>query len=144
MAFWKLHQKRRILHRKKIMKKLVKLCLHSSYLAQNSFQFDEFCPDFFWFSLTRKNMKKTRQTLFTFKLHSTELLSFSQFFCDRKFQISQIPNLELRLIKKTFAFYRYRQPRPWWHAEATVSFLTWLEVQFLLFRTIIWIPLLAA
>ena len=33
--------KRRILHRKKIMKKFVKLYLHSSYTIQNSFHLDE-------------------------------------------------------------------------------------------------------
>ena len=40
MACLQLH-KGRILLTKKIMKKFVKLCLHSSYTAQNSFHFDE-------------------------------------------------------------------------------------------------------
>ena len=36
------YKKRRILHSEKIMKKFVKLCLHSSYIVQNSFHFEEF------------------------------------------------------------------------------------------------------
>ena len=54
---------------KKIMKKFVKLCLHLSYIVQNSFHFDEIFHK-------KKNHEKIRESLFTFKLHSTELLSF--------------------------------------------------------------------
>ena len=64
----------------KITKKLVKLCLRLSYKEQNSFQFDEFFHDFFWFLLTRKNYEKTREILFTFKLHSANSFQFDDFF----------------------------------------------------------------
>ena len=51
------------------MKKFVKLCLHLSYALQNSFHFDEIFHK-------KKNHEKICESLFTFKLHTTELLSF--------------------------------------------------------------------
>ena len=57
------------------MKKFVKLCLHSSKVVQISLQFDEI---FFTKSKKIANfyLRKNRETLFTFRLHSAELLSF--------------------------------------------------------------------
>ena len=69
---------------KKIMKKFVKLCLRSSYTMQNSFQFDEIFSTVqkSEFRISNEIMKKNRETLFTFKLHSAKLLSFWRIFCE--------------------------------------------------------------
>ena len=53
------------------MKKFVKLYLHSSYIAQISFQFDDFFTENSKFQFREKNL----ETLFTFELNSAELLS---------------------------------------------------------------------
>ena len=134
------------------MKKLVKLCLHSSYKVQNSFQFDEIfsqkaenCEFYFrkklwknsWnfvyiqatqcrtpFNLTRfffttklkiriliskKYRWKSRETLFTFKLHSAELLSFWRDFknsnfglCDMRHLAAILGSIETKLTYPNF------------------------------------------
>ena len=82
-----------------LIKKFVKLCLHSSKVVQISLQFDEiFSHGKLRIFTYEKNYEKIRETLFTLRLHSTELLSFWRdfFFMENfktsKFQFKQFSN----------------------------------------------------